>query len=207
MDNQEQLNRDLREAAYTGNLALLKQLIEAKADVDTPGKNNVTALMQAARLGNFSCVQALIEAKAWLQMRNFNFINSPNGETALMLASKSNNLNAQSICEIFVEASLRIANIQQKKAITTWLGLNKFRNTLGFLGLVPNFSQTFKPHLCAAIHDQNKRDFGNSFAYGTIDELKDGPIKEHLLEKYLKKSDAQLKTKQIKAGESHEKIN
>jgi len=207
MDNQDQLDSDLREAAYAGNLAQLKELIKAKADVDAPGRRNVTALMQAARWGNFSCVQALIEAKACLQMRNFDFINYPNGATALMLASNSNSLNAQPMCEVLVEASLRHLNIKQKKTIITWLGLNQFRNTLGFLGLGPNFVQTFKLHLCAAIYDQNTRDFGNSFAYEAIDELKDGPIKKHLLDKFLNKPDAQPKAKLIKGGEFDEKNN
>lgn len=65
MDHQDQLNRQLRDAAIASNLELVKQLIEAKADVNYQDRAFLrSALIIAAQNDDLPCVQALIQAKA-----------------------------------------------------------------------------------------------------------------------------------------------
>ena len=92
--------------------------------------------------------------------------------------------------EVFVEALLHLPNTEQQKKIVILIGLNKYRNKLNSFGFGKNFARTFKPHLRAAIYDQNKQDFENSIAYQEVNKLQDCPTKKHLLEKYSNKPNA-----------------
>ena len=211
MDHQEQLNESLLEAAKAGNLEQLKELIEAKADVNSTGEYDNTALMIAADFNHIPCVQALIEARANINQSNtygdtalnrsalnqrlfcvqalINAnanVNHPNncGNTALSWATTWKHV---SISEALAEAFLHLPNAEQQKKIVILLGLNKCRNKLNSLGFGKNFASAFKPYLRAALYDQNKHDFENSIACQEVNKLKDGLIKRNLLEKYSNK--------------------
>jgi hypothetical protein len=211
MDDQTQLNCALSSYAELGDLVTVNALIKAKADANYVDYKGTTALMAAASKGHLTCVQALITANAHVNYTtnfsgdtaliqaafydhlpclqaliaakaNINHRDNLNKDTALTWAAK---MDHSSICEALVEALLHFPNEQQKHTIITWLGLNKYRNKLQFLGLGPNFAHTFKPHLHAAIYDQNKQDFKKSIAYQEVNKISDGRTKRYLLEKYL----------------------
>jgi ankyrin repeat protein len=220
MDNQEQLNKSLLEAAKAGNLEHLKQLIEAKADVNSTGEYGNSTLVLAIRNNHLPCVEALIAAKADVNLKNENrytpltqavmckklscvqaliaanvHINQPDpfGHTPLKEAARN---GSQSICEALAEALLCLPNAEQQEKIVILLGLNKCRNELNSLGFGKNFASAFKPYLRAALYNQNRQNFQNSIAYQEINKLHSsslslsGPIKKHLLEKYSNKPDA-----------------
>jgi len=56
--------QQLREEAEAGDLARVQALIAAKVNVNSKGKDGVTALMLAAKEGHIKVVEALIAAKA-----------------------------------------------------------------------------------------------------------------------------------------------
>lgn len=60
---------DLINAAYDGDLVRVKELIEAGADVESIGNNNVTALHMAAQQGHVDIVKYLLERKADVKAR------------------------------------------------------------------------------------------------------------------------------------------
>jgi len=197
-------NTALMDAISNNHLPCIQALIEAKANVNLKNENRCSPLMQAAHCSHLSCVQALIAANAHLNQPD------PFGHTPFEQAAVN---GSQPICEILAEALLRLANAEQQKKIVILLGLNKYRNELGSIGFGKNFASAFKPYLRAALYDQNKHNFLHSIAYQEINKLCEGdlslsgPIKKYLLEKYLTKSDAQLKAKLIKTKESNEKVD
>ena len=83
---QDLLNSKLFDAASAGDLAKVKALIAARADVNA--KNNVgdTALMMASGFGHLEVVQALLAAKADMNAKR------NDGDTALMFASGNGRL-------------------------------------------------------------------------------------------------------------------
>ena len=78
--NQEQ-NNELFEAAKTGNVVLLKKLIDAKADLNAKDSEGATPLMQVVAHGHAEAVKLLVEAKADVNTKG------PEGITALMVAA------------------------------------------------------------------------------------------------------------------------
>jgi len=69
-------------ASEVANTEILKLLLEAGADVDSPNPENQTALMAVARTGNLDAARLLIERGATIDARE-----SWGGQTALMWAS------------------------------------------------------------------------------------------------------------------------
>lgn len=182
----------LMHAARGNRLSSLNALIEANADVNRTDRDGNTALMKAAESHNTECLKALIQANA-----NIHY-STQTGETALTQAAQDRNLP---ICTILVDAMLWIPNPEQKKKIIILLGLNKYRNTLGFLGFGPNFAPTFIPHLRAAIYEQNKQNFVQSVAFAEIYKIKNDSIRRKLLENYSIKPDG---TSPLKKSRTHE---
>lgn len=81
------------EAARTGDLPVLRKLLEAGADIDARGRNEQTALHEAVLGGRRDAVRALIEAGADLELRN------DDGWTALELAERHGNWEAERLLE------------------------------------------------------------------------------------------------------------
>ena len=73
---------EFRQAARDGNLARVRELLAAGADVDAPDHNGVTALMKASLNGLGAVVDVLLAAGA-----DVNQADNNNGDTALMWAS------------------------------------------------------------------------------------------------------------------------
>jgi tetratricopeptide (TPR) repeat protein len=78
----------LMQAAFTGQTAIVRILLEARPDVDARLDNQSTALMAAALGGHTEIVRALIAAGADIQLT------ADNGSTALMEAAHAGRMDA-----------------------------------------------------------------------------------------------------------------
>ena len=72
-------NHSVAEAAASGNIEKIRELIKAGADVNEKNSHSFSALMIAARTGNIDMMKVLIDAKADVN-------ESDDGFTALMAA-------------------------------------------------------------------------------------------------------------------------
>lgn len=94
-------------AALRGDLALVKRLIQADADVNKPGW---TALHYAASGGHAKVIEILLDAHAYIDAA------SPNGTTPLMMAAMYGNVACVQIL-IDAGADLRLRNEQGLDAL------------------------------------------------------------------------------------------
>ena len=79
------LNKDLMNAAVSGNAELVKALILQKADLKTRSKSGATALIVAVTQGHLNVVKTLLESGA-----KFN-VQDNSGRTAFEIASQKSN--------------------------------------------------------------------------------------------------------------------
>ena len=86
--SKEKLSADLLDAAASGQIGKVLDLISTGADVNAKNKWGETALMLAAQHGRAEAVKILIEAKADMNAK------SESGYTALMLAAMNGRTEA-----------------------------------------------------------------------------------------------------------------
>src|SRR5579875_448163 len=84
--SKEKLSADLLDAAASGQIGKVLDLISTGADVNAKNKWGETALMLAAQHGRAEAVKILIEAKADVNAKN------KWGETALMFAAEHSHI-------------------------------------------------------------------------------------------------------------------
>jgi len=77
------VNEDMIEAARTGDLPVVKGLIDKAADVNAKTNTGVTALMAASQNGHREVVQMLLDKGAAVNIK------ANDGRTALMAASQN----------------------------------------------------------------------------------------------------------------------
>jgi len=216
MDNQKQLDKQLADAIASSQGSKVKQLIDAKADVNY-GSENILGYRVLARATVFpSCLRQLIKAKA-----EINFADAAGG-TALLFATaygplesiqaliKANaKINHETnrgetplkcavkrkdtpICDALIEALLHMpSNKAQRQNLITLFGIDTYRCALSKFGFYKDIRHELYKALRHAIYCHNIQDFKNSLAYQELDKLEDdNPRKKALLEKYLKKSKA-----------------
>ena len=80
-------NKQLLDAAESGQLNLVKQAIQGGADVNIVDESGETALMCAALFGYLDIVKYLIKVEADVSAKG------TNGNTTLIIAAKSNNVS------------------------------------------------------------------------------------------------------------------
>jgi len=98
-------------ATKTESIALIKNLIQAGAQIDSQDKDKLTALMNAAQSNNSAAIEALINAGANLELKN------AYGETALHLAAFNATANALEIL-IAHGANIHLKNHDGETALT-----------------------------------------------------------------------------------------
>jgi len=200
MQQEKDLIRSLHFSAQSDDHFLdTCELINNGADVNAKDKFSNTPLMVATQALQLKTVEFLLSQEG-IDVNHANSV----GSTALMWAAET---CFNPTCEALIEALLYIPNATQKERIIAWLGMNKCRNELNFLGLGPNFARTFKPHLCTAIYDQNKQNFEQSVACQEVNKIPYRLVKQHILEKYSNKPDAIPEDNTKQNGESNEKVN
>jgi len=88
-------------AALKGHSQVVKELLEAKANVDTQNADKSTALMLAAKHGHLQVVTELLEKGADINIQN------TKGKTALMLAAKHRHL--QVVTELLKQSNVDLS--------------------------------------------------------------------------------------------------
>jgi ankyrin repeat protein len=172
------LDHVLRYAVQDSNLAILAQLIAAKANVNAlgPCDNSPLALAVAKRSQELVCM--LIQAGADIHYSRcyYEFSSGKVQNVALDVATLINDLP---ICQLLVEKMLCILNEKQKQGIYTFL--NCLRRNFD-RGSYHHLRDVFKEPLRAMIREENTLK-----AQIAINGLTKSDIKQRLIEKYIRR--------------------
>ena len=152
-------------AAKHGALGCMRMLIDAKADVNKIADYNITPLIEAARNRNLAGVRMLLGAGARATAQGGRI------DTALDIAALRGDIQ---ICDLLVEALLKMPNKKQSAPIITLFGLikRKFGKTLYTRSLYLNRDVFFKSFFCVVIEAQNRDNFGESLAGKQVNKLR-----------------------------------
>lgn len=157
-----------------GDLKEIERLIREGAPVNYLDKIYDTTPLLTAIQNEFHSsapfeltrIKTLIAAGAQVDLAN------TAGWTPLMLAIFNGN---HQICELLIDAMLKIPTKEQKKQMVTLFGIDKFRKNLCPYGLDNNLRNEFKVLWPITVHENNKHNFANSFAYQEIMRIKSAP--------------------------------
>lgn len=103
----------LTSAAGNGHTAIIKELVDAKTNIEAKSYKDRTSLMKAARNGHVDAVAFLIAAKADLNARD------EDGNTALMLANEANTARHRLVASQLVRAGAKTEAKSSKDDVLT----------------------------------------------------------------------------------------
>lgn len=168
-DQKQMLGAELIEAAYSGDLERVKILIDAEADVNQVNINGRTALMHAAAHGDITLCELLCDAGSDITYETKDRASF----TALYLAAYPGNLPT---CELLVEKLIGIPNTDEKKRRYTLMSCLKCNFNRDDYR---NLRHVFQKHSQDIIKTNKPKAL-----HLVMNDLLDGPIKQHLLQKY-----------------------
>lgn len=151
-------------AAKHGALGCMRMLIDAKADVNKVADYNVTPLIEAARNSNLAGVRMLLAAGARATAQGGRI------DTALDIAALRGDIK---ICDLLVEALLKMPNKKQSTSIITVFGLMRRKIKVKQGEVYRNREAFFGDLFRRAIEAQNRDNFGESLAGKQVKKLRD----------------------------------
>jgi ankyrin repeat protein len=159
-------------AAKYGTPGCMRMLIDAKADVNKMADYGATPLIKAAGNGDRDCVKMLLAAGALVNPKDSHI------GSALDISALKGHMQ---ICELLVEALLKVPNKKQSAPIITLFGLikKKFSFTYNTRELYRNRDVFFKNLFCMAIEAQNRDNFAESLAGMQVKKLRSDPLPQY----------------------------
>lgn len=163
--------RALDYTVRNNHLECCQMLLEHNVNPNFPMVTCPTPLLYAAEHKYIQLTQLLIAHGA----RGYHW--------ALMAAANKNWYNGErclEMSEVMVEALLHVPNKSQKQSLVVLLGYCK----KNLREIYRHRKKLLQPHIHAALYEQNKTNFGKSYAYASVGLITNKYIKAELLLKY-----------------------
>lgn len=181
-------------AAKHGSPICMRMLIDAKADVNKCADYGQPPLMEATGHGDPICVEMLIAAGARPLTKN------NNKDSALVYAIAQGNIP---ICDLLVEALLKVPNKKENVSIVTFLGLMRRKVKMGQSEVYRNRELFFREAFCRIIETNNRDNFAQSVVGKQLKEIQSRPNMPY--DQYATVADMILKKYDTRANKSPSK--